>query len=110
MFGMGAQEIATIAVVLIIVVGPDDLPGMLRTLGRWMGNVQSLARDFRQQIVTMADDAGLEEERRILSQARNLNPNAVVKNALDPDGEISKDLDQFQRGCARRVHRFPIKG
>ena len=50
MLGMGAQEIAIIAIVLIIVVGPDDLPGMLRTVGRWIGSIQSLARDFRRQI------------------------------------------------------------
>ena len=40
MFGMGVQEIVIIAIVLIIVVGPDDLPGLLRTVGRWIGNIQ----------------------------------------------------------------------
>ncbi len=97
MFGMGAQEIALIAIVLILVVGPDDLPGMLRTMGRWIGNVQSLARDFRRQIDTMADDAGLAEERKLFGQARNLRPRNLVKEALDPSGEISQGLDQVDR-------------
>lgn len=92
MFGMGWQEIAIVAVVLIIVVGPDDLPGLLRTVGRWIGNVQSMARDFRRQIDTMADDAGFAEERKLFDQARNLNPTKLVKDAIDPSGEIEKDL------------------
>ncbi len=97
MFGMGAQEIALIAIVLILVVGPDDLPGMLRTIGKWIGNVQTLARDFRRQIDTMADDAGLAEERKMLAQARNLRPSNLVKDALDPGGEISKSLNQVDQ-------------
>ena len=92
MFGLGWQEIAIVAVVLIIVVGPDDLPGLLRTLGRWIGNVQGLARDFRRQIDTMADDAGLAEEKKMFDQVRNLNPGKMVSDALDPTGEIKKDL------------------
>ena len=94
MFGMGWQEIAIVAVVLIIVVGPDDLPGLLRTVGRWVGNVQSMARDFRRQIDTMADDAGFAEERKLFDQARNLNPTKLVKDAIDPTGEIEKDLSE----------------
>jgi len=97
MFGMGAQEIAIIAIILIIVVGPDDLPGLLRTVGKWIGNIQGMARDFRRQIDTMADDAGFEEERKMLGQARNLNPTNLVKDAIDPTGELSKDLEQANR-------------
>ena len=92
MFGLGWQEIAIVAVVLIIVVGPDDLPGLLRTLGRWVGSVQVMARDFRRQLDTMADDAGFAEERKLFDQARNLNPTKLVKDAIDPSGEIEKGL------------------
>lgn len=94
MFGLGWQEIAIVAVVLIIVVGPDDLPGLLRTIGRWMGNIQSMARDFRRQIDTMADEAGLSEERKLFNQARNLSPTKMIRDTIDPDGSIEKDLSK----------------
>ena len=97
MFGMGAQEIAIIAIILIVVVGPDDLPGMLRTIGKWVGNVQSMARDFRRQIDNMADDAGFSEERKMLDQARSFNPNKLVKDTLDPTGDIAKDLEKTSK-------------
>jgi len=92
MFGLGWQEILVVAVVLIIVVGPDDLPALLRNAGRWIGNLQSMARDFRRQIDTMAEDAGFAEERKLFEQARSLNPTKMVKDAIDPSGEIEKDL------------------
>ena len=94
MFGLGWQEIAIVAVVLIIVVGPDDLPGLLRTVGRWVGNLQGMARDFRRQIDTMADDAGFAEERKMFDQARNFSPDKILKDAIDPSGEIEKDLSE----------------
>ena len=100
MFGMGVQEIVIIAVVLIIVVGPEDLPGMLRTVGRWIGNVQGMARDFRRQIDTMADDAGFAEERKMFEQARNLNPTKIIKDAIDPSGEIEGDLKETDEKVA----------
>ena len=94
MFGLGWQEIAIVAVVLIIVVGPDDLPGLLRTVGRWVGNLQGMARDFRRQIDTMADDAGFAEERKMFDQARNFSPDKILKDAIDPSGEIETDLSE----------------
>lgn len=97
MFGLGWQEIAIVAVVLIIVVGPDDLPGLLRTVGRWIGNVQALARDFRRQIDTMADEAGLAEERKLFDQARALNPRKMVADMVDPSGDLQKDLADTSR-------------
>ena len=96
MFGMGVQEIVIIAIVLIIVVGPEDLPGLLRTVGRWIGNVQGMARDFRKQIDTMADDAGFSEERKLFEQARNMNPTKMLKDAIDPGGDIEKDLQDTE--------------
>lgn len=92
MFGMGMLEIGIVVVVLIVVVGPDDLPGLLRTVGRWVGSMQGMARDFRRQIDTMADDAGFAEEKKLFDQARNLNPNRMVQDFIDPKGEMGKEL------------------
>ncbi|WP_407936835.1 Sec-independent protein translocase protein TatB [Jiella pelagia] len=49
-----------IAVILVVVVGPKDLPGMLRTFGRVMKQFRSMAGDFRRQF----DDALKEAEAR----------------------------------------------
>ncbi len=49
MFGISFTEIAVIATVALIVVGPQKLPGMLRTLGQWVRKLRRLTTEVRQQ-------------------------------------------------------------
>ena len=49
MFGISLSEITLIAVVALIVVGPQKLPGMLRTLGQWVGRIRRLTTEVRAQ-------------------------------------------------------------
>ena len=49
MFDIGWTEMLVIAVVMIVVVGPKDLPKMLRTFGRTTSKLRSMAGDFRKQ-------------------------------------------------------------
>ncbi|MBN1608927.1 MAG: twin-arginine translocase TatA/TatE family subunit [Polyangiaceae bacterium] len=46
-FGVSLTEIAVIAVVTLIVVGPHKLPGMMRTLGEWLGRLRRLTTEMR---------------------------------------------------------------
>src|SRR4028119_1425431 len=50
MFDIGWSEILVIAVVAIVVVGPKELPKMLRTFGKTMGTVRRTANDFQRQV------------------------------------------------------------
>ena len=49
MLDVGWQELLVIAVVAIIVVGPRELPQLMRTVGRWMGKARRMAREFQIQ-------------------------------------------------------------
>lgn len=72
MFGISLSEIALIAVVALVVVGPQKLPGMLRTLGQWMGKLRRLTTEVRAQtgiddiLRNEGIDGGLTELRGIL--------------------------------------------
>ncbi|WP_127143496.1 Sec-independent protein translocase protein TatB [Pelagibacterium montanilacus] len=50
MLGLGWSEIMVLAVVALIVVGPKDLPMLLRNLGRMMGSVRRMSNEFRREI------------------------------------------------------------
>jgi sec-independent protein translocase protein TatB len=50
MLGLGWSEMMVIAVVALIVVGPKDLPMLLRNIGRMMGNVRRMSNEFRREI------------------------------------------------------------
>ena len=50
MFDIGFWEIGIIAIVALLVVGPERLPGMIRTAGKWVGRGQRLAREVRSEL------------------------------------------------------------
>ena len=61
MFGIDSGELLIIAVVALVVIGPKDLPRVMRTLGNFIGRARGMARHFRSGIDTMIREAELEE-------------------------------------------------
>ena len=61
MFDIGYSELLLIAVVALIVIGPKDLPRVMRTVGHWVGRARGMARHFRSGIDTMMRESELEE-------------------------------------------------
>src|ERR1700749_1549922 len=49
MFDIGWSEFVLIAVVALIAIGPKELPGVLRTMGQWMGKARKMAAEFQGQ-------------------------------------------------------------
>ena len=75
MFDLGMMELLVIGVVALIVVGPKDLPVMFREVGRFMGRMRGMARDFQRAMNAAADDAGVKDidrDLRKMTSARNL--------------------------------------
>jgi sec-independent protein translocase protein TatB len=61
MFGVDSSELAVVAILALIFIGPKDLPRVLRTVGYWVGRVRGMARHFTSGIENMMRDAELEE-------------------------------------------------
>ena len=61
MFDIAPTELLIIAVVALVVIGPKDLPKVMRTVGQWVGRARGMARHFRSGIDTMIREAELEE-------------------------------------------------
>ena len=61
MFGIDSGELLIIAVVALVVIGPKDLPRVMRTVGQWVGRARGMARHFRSGIDTMIRESELEE-------------------------------------------------
>ena len=61
MFGIDSGEILIIAVVALVVIGPKDLPRVMRTLGNFMGRARGMARHFRSGLDAMIREAELED-------------------------------------------------
>ncbi len=61
MLDLGWSELLIIGVAALIVVGPKDLPKMLRTLGQYAGRAKGIAREFQRSMDEAARQADLEE-------------------------------------------------
>jgi len=55
MFDIGFSEILLIFGLALVVLGPDKLPQVARTIGRWAGRARAMARQFRDQLEAEAD-------------------------------------------------------
>ena len=55
MFDLGWQELFVIGTVTLIVVGPKDLPNLLNRVGKVLGKIKQVAREFYDQINETAE-------------------------------------------------------
>src|SRR5881392_2153842 len=61
MFGVDSSELAVVAILALIFIGPKDLPKVMRTVGYWVGKVRGMARHFTSGLENMMREAELEE-------------------------------------------------
>ncbi|WP_082475884.1 Sec-independent protein translocase protein TatB [Rhizobium sp. Leaf341] len=92
MLDVGWTELVVIAIVLIIVVGPKDLPPMLRTFGKMMSKMRGVAADFRHQFDEALREADLDDVRKTLSEAQKLNPANSLREAMNPLRQMGNDI------------------
>lgn len=92
MLDIGWTELVVIAIVLIVVVGPKDLPPMLRAFGKMMTKFRGMASDFRQQFDEALKEADLDDVRKTLSDAQKLNPAHSLREAMNPLRQMGNDI------------------
>ncbi|HUK10247.1 MAG TPA: Sec-independent protein translocase protein TatB [Stellaceae bacterium] len=93
MFDFAWSELMVIAVVALVVIGPKDLPRVMRSLGKWASRARMVAREFQGSIDQMIRESELEEVRREVQKVAEINLDHEVKSAVDPGGEIGKALE-----------------
>lgn len=81
MFDLGWTELLVIGIVALIVIGPKDLPGMFRTLGRFTAKARNMAREFQRAMDDAADQAGVKDVTKDLKDATN--PRKMGLDALN---------------------------
>jgi sec-independent protein translocase protein TatB len=83
MFDIGWFELFFVIVVAVIVVGPKDLPKMMRSIGRWTGRARAMADQFRRSFEDMARQSELEEMRAEMMKVQNETSLAAIKRETD---------------------------
>lgn len=88
MFDIGWSELLLVLVVALVVVGPKDLPRLIRMVGRWVGKARRMADQFRAGFDELTRETELDELRREISALRGHNP-------------VTRFQDEFNRSILR---------
>lgn len=86
MFDIGWSELLVIAVVAIIVIGPKDLPRLMRTFGHYVGKLRHMASDFQRQFEEAVRDSEIDEVRKAMQEFHG------QASAMDLRAPIDKPL------------------
>jgi sec-independent protein translocase protein TatB len=103
MFDIGWSELLVIAAVALVVVGPRELPGMLRTIGRMMAGVRRMASDFQSQFNEAMREAELDELRKEVDGLRRTATGLLdgSSNPLSTARDTLKSAIEGQPGEAK---------
>lgn len=114
MFEIGFPELVLIAIVGLLVIGPERLPEALRTLGLWLGRLRrsfvSVKTEIEKEIGMddirrqLHNEAVLEEMKRIEREAKGLPPEPTIQppqssasnvaTSPEPQSEASPTADK----------------
>ncbi|HEY0043288.1 MAG TPA: Sec-independent protein translocase protein TatB [Allosphingosinicella sp.] len=97
MFDIAPSELLIVALVALVVIGPKDLPRVMRVVGQWVGRARGMARHFRSGIDTMIRESELEEmekkwreeNERIMRQYPTVEGTTPADGAPAPAAQLS---------------------
>ncbi|CAA7623732.1 Sec-independent protein translocase protein TatB [Magnetospirillum sp. UT-4] len=94
MFDIGWDEMALVAVMALIVIGPKDLPVVLRQLGRWTRKARELAGEFQRGVDDMVRESEIQDLKAQVEKVADTNVlRHEIEKAIDPTGDIAKGLE-----------------
>ena len=88
MFDFAWSEIALIAGVALVVIGPKDLPVALRAISGFVKKARRMAGEFQTHVDEMMRDADLKDVKDSFNQIRNFDFRGTVEKAIDPDHSL----------------------
>jgi len=88
MFDFAWSEIALIAAVALVVIGPKDLPVALRAVSGFVKKARRMAGEFQTHVDEMMRDADLKDVKDSFNQIRNFDFRSTVEKTVDPDHSL----------------------
>ena len=90
MFSFGWSEIALIVIVVIIIVGPKEIPNLLKQIGTFSKSLKKISRDFKSTLNELAEENDLKDVKKSISDLNN------IKKDLDPTEDLKKEINSIK--------------
>lgn len=100
MLDIGFMEILVLGAIALIVVGPKELPGLLRTVGQYAGKARAMARDFQRTMDDAAREADLGDVADVV-KGKNKLPfgNQVVDSLKEFENTVKTEVSDAARAA-----------
>ena len=92
MLDIGWPELMVVAVVTLLVVGPKELPRVLRTVTLWVRKAREVARDFQSGLDEMVREADLDDVKKQMTEAASANLGTDLDELMDSDHSIGGEF------------------
>jgi len=96
MFDIGWSEMAIIAFVALLVLGPKELPQAMRQFAQFSKKMRRYAQEFRSGVDNIVREAELEDAKKALDTVRTANPKTALKKMVDPTGEMTDEVKSIE--------------
>ncbi len=91
MFDIGFWELGLISVIALLVVGPERLPSLARTIGLWLGKARSMLTSIKDEIDR---EVKVDEIKKAAQEAVNNPVGEVVGQTIDPMRTIKLETEK----------------
>ncbi|WP_226893322.1 Sec-independent protein translocase protein TatB [Nisaea sediminum] len=109
MFDLGWQEFMLIAFVAVVVVGPRDLPRVVRSISTYIRKARSVAREFQNSLEEVAREAELDDLRKEAKSISSGDLEKKVNDWVDPSGETKKEMERIASQAKDAASSRPVE-
>ena len=104
MFDVGFMELILIGVVALVVVGPDRLPALARTTGKWVGKMRSFVSNVKTDI---DKELKAEELKQVLEKQKEMaNPvESIFEDTKDAFGKVQEEVEKAESSINTSLHK-----
>ena len=96
MFDIGWSEMAVIALIALVVIGPKELPNAMRIVAKWARKARSLAREFQSGVDDMLREADLDDARKAFDATKTFDIGKVLEDTVDPTGSLREEAEDLR--------------
>ncbi len=93
MFDIGWSEMAVIAVIALLIIGPKDLPRVLRVAGQWAGKARRVAREFQGNIEQLVRESEVDQIKKEAEEISRYDVKSELEQSIDPTGDLARAVD-----------------
>lgn len=97
MFDIAWTEMLLLAVLTVLVVGPKDLPKVMRGIGNFIRKIRGMAGEFMDGVDDLARENDLEDVTRQIKNVKTGNVAGFIGDAIDPDGELADTAAEVKK-------------